>query len=329
MKVLITGGAGFIGSHLTEALLARGDEAFILDNLSTSSFQNIHHLASRPTFHYTIDSIHNESQVDHLVQAADVIYHLAAAVGVQLIMDEPIKTLETNVLGTSVILKAAARHRKKILIASSSEVYGKSNQRFFNENDDCLIGPPNKRRWVYAVSKTIDEFLAMAYWSEKELPVVVVRLFNTIGPRQIGKYGMVVPRFIEQALKGEPLVIHGNGKQTRCFISVLDAVKAMMSLMDISSSCGEIVNIGSQEEISIEDLAKSIIRLTGSRSELVYIPHEQVYGASFEDMHRRMPDTSKLQKMTGFRSQMKLDEILNRMIANAKSRHIKEPNAAT
>ncbi len=320
MKVLITGGAGFIGSHLAEALLARGDEVFILDNLSTSTFQNIHHLVKHPQFHYTIDSIHNESQVDSLVQKADVIYHLAAVVGVQLIMDEPIKALETNVLGTSMILKMAARYRKKILIASSSEVYGRSNQRFFNENDDCLIGSPNKRRWAYAVSKTMDEFLAMAYWSEKELPVLVVRLFNTIGPRQTGKYGMVVPRFIEQALKNEPLVIHGDGKQTRCFISVLDTVKAMILLMDIPRSCGEILNIGSQEEISIEDLAASIIRITGSQSELTYVPHEQVYGTSFEDMQRRMPDTSKLENMTGFRPRMKLDEILNWMIANAKSR---------
>lgn len=314
MKVLITGGAGFIGSHLAEALIVKGDEVFILDNLSTSTLDNVEHLKEHPAFHCSIDSIQNESQVNRCVQKVDVIYHLAAAVGVRLIVDEPIQTLETNVFGTDVVLKAASRYRKKILIASSSEVYGRSNQRFFKEDDDCLIGAPHKLRWAYAVSKAMDEFLAMSYWREKELPIIIVRLFNTIGHRQTGRYGMVVPRFIEQALKNDPLTIYGDGKQTRCFLSVQDTVRAMISLMKDSRSYGEIFNVGSQEEISIENLAKMIIRLTDSQSVLAHLPYEEVYGTSFEDMQRRMPDLFKLQKAIGFQPQMKLEDILNWMI---------------
>ncbi len=314
MKVLITGGAGFIGSHLADALITRGDEVFILDDHSTSTLDNIEHLKNHPAFHHVIDSVRNESQVNRYVQKIDVIYHLAAAVGVRLIVDDPIKTLETNVFGTDIILKAASRYRKKILIASSSEVYGRSNQKFFNEEDDCLIGAPHKLRWAYAVSKAMDEFLAMAYWREKELPVIIVRLFNTIGPRQTGRYGMVVPRFIEQALRNKPLTIYGDGKQTRCFLSVRDTVHAMTSLMDFSGSCGEIFNVGSQEEISIEDLAKLVIRLIGSQSSLIHLPYKEIYGDSFEDMERRMPDISKLRKAIGFQPQMKLEEILNWMV---------------
>ncbi len=325
MKVLITGGAGFIGSHLADALIARGDEVFVLDDLSTATFDNIQHLNKNPAFHCIIDSVLNESRVYDLVQDCDVIYHLAAAVGVRLIVNEPIRTIESNVFGTDVVLKIASRFKKKILIASSSEVYGKSGRKFFKEDDDCIVGASHKPRWAYAVSKLMGEYLAISYSYQKKLPVVIVRLFNTIGPRQTGRYGMVVPSFIEQALKNHPLTIYRDGKQTRCFISVRDTVQALMRLMDLEKSVGQVFNVGSNEEISIADLAQLVLRLTKSKSPLDYIPYQEAYGNGFEDMQRRMPDISKIRQAIGFEPQMRLEEILKWIIADAKANLIKEP----
>jgi len=254
-----------------------------------------------------------------LVQDCDVIYHLAAVVGVRLAVNEPIRTIENNVFGTDIVLKIASCFKKKILIASSSEVYGKSDRKFFKEDDDCLIGVSRKLRWTYAVSKLMDEFLAMSYSYQKHLPVVIVRLFNTVGPRQTGKYGMVVPTFIEQALRNEPLIIHGNGKQTRCFISVRDAGQALIRLMDLKESASQVFNVGSNEEISITNLAQLVIRLTKSKSPLIYIPYQEAYGNEFEDMQRRMPDISKIRQAIGFKPQMLLEEILKSMIADAEA----------
>lgn len=318
MKILITGGAGFIGSHLAEYLLARGNEIHVLDDFSTSAPDNIKNLKTNSSFHFNFSSILNESLTTELVQSCDQIYHLAAAVGVQLIMNQPLKTLETNVVGTDIVLKAASKSRKKVLIASSSEVYGKSVRPVFSEDDDCIIGPSKKLRWAYATSKLYDEFLALAYGLEKNLPVVIVRLFNTIGPRQTGSYGMVVPRFIDQALKNEPLLVYGDGKQTRCFLSVEDTIRTMVTLMELPKAVGEIFNIGSNEEISIEDLAKLIIRLSKSWSKIHYLPYEEVYGEDFEDIQKRVPDISKIKKWIGFQPAAGLENVLTSIIQNSK-----------
>ena len=314
MRVLITGGAGFVGSHLAEALLERGDEVFVLDNLSTGSIGNIAHLKPRPGFHYTIDSVANEPVVAEMVDACDAVVHLAAAVGVKLIVEAPVHTIETNVHGTEVVLKHANKKKKLVLIASTSEVYGKSTMVPFREDADLVLGPTVKHRWAYACSKMIDEFLALAYWKERRLPVIVVRLFNTVGPRQTGQYGMVIPTLVRQALAGKPITVFGDGTQSRSFTYVGEVVRDMVALIDEPAAIGQVFNIGNGQEISINALAARIKDLTGSRSEIVRIPYDQAYEAGFEDMPRRVPDISKISALVGYAPTVELDEILTRVI---------------
>jgi UDP-glucose 4-epimerase len=315
MRVLITGGAGFIGSHLAENYLERGDEVYILDDLSTGSIDNIRHLRSNPRFHYTIESVHHGPTVAELVDQCDVVFHLAAAVGVRLIVESPVRTIETNVHGTAVVLAKANKKRKKVLLASTSEVYGLSDQVPFREDGNLVLGPTSKGRWSYACSKAIDEFLALAYWRERKLPTVIARLFNTVGPRQTGQYGMVVPTFVKQALTGRPITIHGDGKQSRCFTDVTDVTGALMKLMDHPGAVGEVFNIGSSEEVSIRALAERVRTLAGSQSEIVCVPYEQAYGEGFEDMPRRVPDIGKIAALIGYRPTRSLDKILESVIA--------------
>ena len=310
MKALITGGAGFIGSHLAEALLGRGDEVMIVDDLSTGRFENIEHLTSNPNFHFAIETITNETVMDRLVSECDIIFHLAAAVGVELIVHSPVRTIETNIIGTRAVLQVANRYRKKVIIASTSEVYGKAVTVPFKEDDDRLMGPTTKSRWSYATSKAVDEFLALAYWKEKHLPTVVVRFFNTVGPRQTGQYGMVVPRFVTQALKGEPITVYGDGQQSRCFTHVSDTVRAVLLLSDHPKAVGQVFNVGSSEEITILGLAQKVKRLLGSDSEIVFIPYDEAYEEGFEDMRRRVPDTTKIRKLTGWTTRYSLDDTI-------------------
>jgi UDP-glucose 4-epimerase len=314
MRVLITGGAGFVGSHLSEALLERGDEVFILDNLSTGSFDNIVHLKGHPKFHYTLDSVTNEPVVAELVDRCDIVVHLAAAVGVKLIVEQPVHTIETNVHGTEVVLKIASKKKRLVLIASTSEVYGKSVDVPFREDADLVLGATSKHRWAYACSKMIDEFLALAYWKERKLPVIVVRLFNTVGPRQTGQYGMVIPSLVRQALAGEPITVFGDGTQSRSFTYVGDVVRAMVALINEPRAVGQVFNIGNGHEISIGDLAVKIKSMTGSQSEIVTIPYDQAYEAGFEDMPRRVPDISRIRSLVGYEPTVQLDEILTRVI---------------
>ena len=314
MRVLITGGAGFIGSHLADAYLQRGDEVFIIDDLSTGSIHNIEHIKKHPRFHYTIDTVQNYPIVAELVDDCDVVFHLAAAVGVKLIVESPVRTIETNVRGTEVILAAANKKKKKVLIASTSEVYGLSDQVPFREDGNLVMGATTKGRWSYACSKAIDEFLALAYWREKKLPTIVVRLFNTVGPRQTGQYGMVIPTLVKQALAGRPLTVYGDGKQTRCFGYVGDVIEALVKLMDSDQAIGQVFNIGSNEEVSITTLAERIRDLTGSSSEIVYIPYDEAYEEGFEDMPRRVPDISKVSEFIGFRPEIGLDGILESVV---------------
>jgi UDP-glucose 4-epimerase len=315
MRVSITGGAGFIGSHLADVLLARGDEVFILDDLSTGSIENIRHLRLNPRFHYTIESVHHAPSVAELVDQCDVVFHLAAAVGVRLIVESPVRTIETNVHGTEVVLAQANKKKKKVLVASTSEVYGLSDQVPFREDGNLVLGPTSKGRWSYACSKAIDEFLALAYWRERKLPTVIARLFNTVGPRQTGQYGMVVPTFVKQALTGRPITIFGDGTQTRCFTDVADVTGALVKLMDHPGAVGEVFNIGSNQEVTIRDLAERVRLLTGSDSEIVCVPYEQAYGEGFEDMPRRVPDISKIGALVGYRPTRSLDQILESVIA--------------
>jgi UDP-glucose 4-epimerase len=315
LRVLITGGAGFIGSHLTDAYLERGDEVFIIDDLSTGSIGNIAHNKKHPRFHYTIDSVQNHAIVAELVDQCDVVFHLAAAVGVKLIVESPVRTIETNVRGTEVVLAAANKKKKKVLIASTSEVYGLSENVPFREDGNLVMGATTKGRWSYACSKAIDEFLALAYWREKKLPTIVVRLFNTVGPRQTGQYGMVIPTLVKQALSGRPLTVFGDGKQTRCFGYVGDVVGALVKLMDHEDAVGQVFNIGSSEEVSIGALAERIRELTSSNSEIVYIPYNEAYEEGFEDMPRRVPDISKIGALVGFTPTTTLDGILKEVIA--------------
>lgn len=315
MRVLITGGAGFIGSHLADACIARGDEVFIIDDLSTGSINNIQQLKSHPRFHYTIDSVQNTPVVAEVADACDVIFHLAAAVGVKLIVESPVRTIETNVRGTEVVLSVANKKRKRVLIASTSEVYGLSDQVPFREDGNLVMGATTKGRWSYACSKAIDEFLALAYWREKKLPTTIVRLFNTVGPRQTGQYGMVVPTFVKQALAGRPITVYGTGEQTRCFAYVGDVVKALILLMDHTESIGQVYNIGSSEEVSMTELAKRVRTLAGSTSEIVYVPYDEAYEEGFEDMPRRVPDTTKIAQLVGFRPETPLDTIIREVIA--------------
>lgn len=310
MRVLITGGAGFIGSHLAEALLKEGDEVFIIDNLSTGSIDNIIHLKETKGFKYYIDTIMNTYLMAELVDLSDVIYHLAAAVGVKLIVESPVYTIETNIKGTEVVLELANKKKKKVIITSTSEVYGKGLKVPFAEDDDLLLGPTNKGRWSYACSKAIDEFLALAYWKEKKLPTIVARLFNTVGPRQSSQYGMVLPRFIEQALKGYPITVYGDGRQSRCFTWVGDVVDALIKLANTDEAVGEIFNIGSNEEISIIDLANLVKELLNSNSPIEFLSYEQAYEEGFEDMIRRAPDISKIQTLIGFKPTKSIREII-------------------
>ncbi len=315
-SVLITGGAGFIGSHLAEALLDAGEAVTIIDDLSTGAVGNIRHLKAHPRFRFVIEPVANQQVLAELVDECDVIVHLAAAVGVQLIINSPVRTIETNVGGTEVVLKWAAKKGKRVLVASTSEVYGKSTELPFRETADLVLGPSHLGRWSYACSKLLDEFLALGYWQEKALPVTVLRFFNTVGPRQLGRYGMVVPRFVRSALRNEPLQVYGDGQQTRCFTYVGDAVRAVMLLLDCPDAIGQVFNVGNPEEVTIEQLARRVIEISGSRSEIAYIPYSQAYegGAGYEDMRRRVPCIDKLGRATGYQPQVKLNAILQSVI---------------
>jgi len=319
VKALITGGAGFIGSHLAERLLEEGHEVMVLDNLSTGSIENITHLKGRSGFSYTIDSVTNESLLAELIDRSDVVFHLAAAVGVKLIVEQPVHTIETNVHGTEVVLKHANKKKKLVFIASTSEVYGKSTDVPFREAADLVLGPSAKHRWAYACSKLIDEFLALAYWKEKKLPVVIVRLFNTVGPRQTGQYGMVMPTFVRQALAGQPITVFGDGTQSRSFTYVGDVIDALIRLMADKRAIGEVFNIGNMGEVTIADLAARVKAMTGSCSSIQYIPYDQAYEEGFEDMPRRVPDISKIREFVGYEPKVKLDDIIRTVIEHMRA----------
>jgi UDP-glucose 4-epimerase len=330
VRFLITGGAGFIGSHLAERLLSRGDRVVLLDNLSTGSMDNIRHLKSFPLMAYHLDNIENRQLVAELVDDADAVIHLAAAVGVKLIVESPVRTIETNVNGTQMILEAACKKQKLVLTASTSEVYGKNTNVPFHEDADLVLGPTTKGRWSYAASKALDEFLALSYWKEKRLPVIVVRFFNTVGPRQTGRYGMVLPNFVQAALDNAPIQVYGDGKQSRCFCDVSDTVEALVRLLDTQRSIGEVINIGNTEEVTIEQLARLVKQRTNSESSIEFIPYDKAYEPGFEDMMRRVPSVDKLEALTGFRPSTSLNEIIDRVAAffqeKAESAHA--PRAA-
>lgn len=323
-RALITGGAGFIGSHLAESLLAQGYSVQIIDDLSTGSIENIEHLKSHPRFSYVIDTVMNKPLMAELIDRADIVFHLAAAVGVRLIVEQPVRTLETNIKPTELVLELASRKKKPVLLCSTSEVYGKLNKPMFNEEDDLVLGPTSRSRWCYAASKIIDEFLAKAYFKERGLPTVVLRIFNTIGPRQTGQYGMVVPRFVRQALLGKPLTVYGDGSQRRSFTWVGDVVNAMIALIQHPQAYGEVFNVGHTQEISIYELAVLVKERTRSNSEIIFIPYDQAYETGFEDMPRRLPDLSKIQRLIGYRPTLDLPEMLDRIIAYERSRVISE-----
>jgi UDP-glucose 4-epimerase len=325
MRVLITGGAGFIGSHLAERCLREGWFVSVLDDLSTGSFKNIAHLKGRHKFEYTIDTVFNEPLVSELVDCCDIVFHLAAAVGVRLVVDSPVRTIETNVHGTEVVLCAAAKKRKRILIASTSEVYGKSVKMPFSEDDDLVMGPTMKGRWSYACSKALDEFLGLAYHNEKHVPVTVFRLFNTVGPRQTGRYGMVLPNFVRQALLGEPITVYGDGSQRRCFGYVLDAVEALVRIAQTDRVVGEVLNIGNDREITIAALANIVRTRMCSQSEIVHVPYEEVYGPGFEDMLRRVPSLAKLERLIGYRPTTPLETIIDAVAIDMRAHAIEVP----
>lgn len=320
MRFLITGGAGFIGSHLAEHLLDRGEEVFILDDLSTGSMENIRHLKKFDRMHYSLDTLENHHLLAELVDEADIIFHLAAAVGVRLIVESPVRTIETNVNGTQRVLDTACKKRKLVFIASTSEVYGKNGYCPFREEDDLVLGPTTKGRWSYAASKALDEFLALSYWKEKKQPIVIGRLFNTVGPRQSGRYGMVMPNFVSQALEGEPITVFGDGKQSRCFCDVRDTVNAIVGLVFAERAVGEVVNVGNDQEITIERLARLVKERTRSSSPITYIPYDQAYEPGFEDMRRRVPCLEKLERLTGFRPQTTLAAIVDGVAAYFESK---------
>ena len=314
MRALITGGAGFVGSHLAEKLIEQNHSVHVIDDLSTGSIENIEHLKTEKEFEYVIDTIDNEGVVAELIDKCDVVFHLAAAVGVKLIVESPVRTIETNIHGTEIILKHANKKKKRVLIASTSEVYGKSTDIPFHENADLVMGATVMGRWSYACSKAIDEFLSLAYWKEKHLPVIVFRLFNTVGPRQTGRYGMVLPTFVKQALLGQPITVFGDGKQSRTFTYVGDVVQALVKLARKDEAVGQVFNIGGKDEISIEGLAEKVKQLTASKSEIVYIPYSQAYEEGFEDMPRRVPDLTKINKLIGYEPKVSLDETIKKVI---------------
>jgi UDP-glucose 4-epimerase len=317
---LITGGAGFVGSHLAERLLADGHEVLVLDNLSTGSIDNISHLKSHPRFSYVVDSVTNEPLLAEMIDRSDVVFHLAAAVGVKLIVEQPVHTLETNVHGTEVVLKHANKKKKLVFIASTSEVYGKSTDVPFRETADLVLGPTSKHRWAYACSKLIDEFLALAYWKEKKLPVVIVRLFNTVGPRQTGQYGMVLPTFVRQALAGQPITVFGDGLQSRSFTYVGDVVDALLRLAHEPRAVGDVFNIGSTGEVTIGELAERVKKMTNSASPIEKVPYDVAYEAGFEDMPRRVPDITKIQSLVGFAPKMGLDDIIRSAVEHVRQK---------
>jgi UDP-glucose 4-epimerase len=319
MRALITGGAGFIGSHLSEALLDNGHQVVILDNLSTGSIDNIAHLKGRAGFSYHIESVNNEPLLAELIDHADVVFHFAAAVGVRLIVEQPVHTIETNVHGTEVVLKHANKKKKLVFLASTSEVYGKSNDVPFREDSDLVLGATVKHRWAYACSKAIDEFLALAYWKERKLPIVIVRFFNTVGPRQTGQYGMVIPNFVRQALAGEAITVFGDGTQSRSFTHVTDVVHALIALMNEPKAVGQVINIGNTEEVTITALAERVRSIAGSNSPIRLVPYDQAYESGFEDMPRRLPDLSKIETMIGYRPRFTLDDILVHVIEYFRS----------
>lgn len=319
MKVLITGGAGFIGSHLAEVLLKRGDQVTILDDLSTGHYENVGQLDGQPGFQIVVGTILNEVLVDKLVERCDVVFHLAAAVGVELIIKRPLESMMTNIKGSEVVLEMAHRYRKKVLIASTSEIYGKNTNGSLSEDTDRILGSPLKTRWSYSTSKAVDEVLAYVYWKDKGVPTVIVRLFNTVGPRQSGAYGMVIPRFVGQALAGKPLEVHGDGKQSRCFLHVQDTVRALIGLIEQDKAVGQVFNIGSQEEVTIEELARRVIRLTQSRSQITYVPYAQAYEEGYEDMPRRVPDLSKVRALIGFEPTMNLDQVIQSVVRSMQA----------
>ncbi|HET9358482.1 MAG TPA: GDP-mannose 4,6-dehydratase [Vicinamibacterales bacterium] len=319
MKALLTGGAGFIGSHLAERLLQLGDEVLVIDDLSTGSIENISHLKSTRGFSYTIDSINNESLLAELIDRSDVVFHLAAAVGVKLIVEQPVRTIETNVHGTEVVLKHASKKRKLVVLASTSEVYGKSTDVPFREGAELVLGATVKHRWAYACSKLLDEFLALAYWKERKLPVVIARLFNTVGPRQTGQYGMVLPTFVGQAIAGRPLTVFGDGRQSRSFTYVGDVVDALIGLAREPRAVGEVFNIGSKNEVTIRALAERVKQLADSDSVIQYVPYDQAYEAGFEDMPRRVPDLSKIAALIGYEPKLGLDEIIRSVVEYARN----------
>ena len=314
MIALITGGSGFIGSHLAEALLDSGHEVLVLDNLSTGSIDNIAHLKGRDGFEYFIDTFNNEPLLAELIDRSDVVFHLAAAVGVKLIVEQPVYTIETNVHGTEVVLKHANKKKKLVVIASTSEVYGKSEDVPFREDSDLVLGPTPKHRWAYACSKALDEFLALAYWKERKLPVIIVRFFNTVGPRQTGTYGMVIPNFVRQALAGESITVFGDGLQTRSFSHVADVVGALLKLVVEPRAIGQVINIGNTQEVTIRALAERVRELAGSNSPIKLVPYDEAYESGFEDMPRRVPDLTKIEALIGYRPRYSLDDILTQVI---------------
>ena len=314
MRALITGGAGFIGSYLSETLLDEGHEVLVLDNLSTGSIDNIAHIKGRRGFEYFIDTVNNEPLLAELIDRSDVVFHLAAAVGVKLIVEQPVYTIETNVHGTEVVLKHANKKKKLVVIASTSEVYGKSEDVPFREDSDLVLGPTRKHRWAYACSKAIDEFLALAYWKERKLPVIIVRFFNTVGPRQTGQYGMVIPNFVRQALAGEPITVFGDGQQSRSFTHVADVVWALLKLVDEPRAIGEVINIGNKQETTILKLAERVRELSSSKSPIKMVPYDEAYESGFEDMPRRVPDLTKVTAMIGYETKKTLDDILVQVI---------------
>lgn len=317
-RALITGGAGFIGSHLAEYLLARGDEVIVLDDLSTGSIRNLQGARGNPRFRYCVDTLHNRPLLAELVDESDLIYHLAAAVGVRLVVESPVRTIETNVNGTQLVLEAACKKRKPVFVASTSEIYGKSAKLPFEEDDDLVLGPTTRGRWSYAASKAVEEYLALAYWKEKRQPVVIGRLFNTVGPRQTGRYGMVLPSFVQRALEGRPLTVFGTGKQSRCFCDVSDAIRAIVELAELPAAVGQVVNIGSDEEIAIEGLAHLVRERARSSSAIEHVPYDEAYEEGFEDMPRRVPSIAKVRRLAGWVPTLSIKEIVDRVIAHMR-----------